>query len=74
MSSQVYNFGHAVTTDGSNVVPPVIDPSVIERTAVVPVAFANEKVKEVADDLRSLRDNYEKHVNQLTAYHAKCKD
>ena len=41
MSSQVYNFGHAVTTDGSNIPAPVIDPNVIERSELVPVEFAH---------------------------------
>ena len=71
----MYNtsFGHIVTTDGSTIFPiPAVDPTHIEKTAVIPLEFAHSKVKEVATDLRDLRQKYEKHVNQLTSHYTRC--
>ena len=53
-------------------VPPAIDMGSIERTVVVPMDFAQTRVKEMASDLRDQRLKYEKHVNQLSAYYTKC--
>lgn len=71
MSSVPFNFGQIITSDGSSMAPPDVDMSNIERTVVIPMDFAQGKVKEVATDLRELRQRYEKHVNQLAAYYTK---
>jgi DNA repair exonuclease SbcCD ATPase subunit len=61
--------GQVVSVDGSGYVIPAIADEAVEKADYIPLEFAQQKVKTLADESNRLREAYQKHLSELDVYY-----